>query len=160
MKMKKFGGTEKKVYDLCRPIADDLGFTLWDVCYEKEGAYYYLRIYADSPNGMTMQDCEKLTRPINEAIDKADPIAGQYILEVGSAGLERKLDQPWHFTETLGMTVRARAVRPINGEKEWIGVLTDVTAETITVQSAGADEAVTLPLSDLSYVKRYIEVTF
>ena len=114
MKMKKFGGTERVVYDLVKPIADEFGYTIWDVCFEKEGAYWYLRVFIDHPDGITIEDCEKMTRPVNAAVDAADPISQAYVLEVGSAGLERELNQPWHFEESLGMEVRARAVRPID----------------------------------------------
>ena len=120
MKMKKFGGTEKVVYDLVKPIADEQGYSIWDVSFEKEGAYWYLRVFIDHPDGIDIEDCEKMTRPVNAAVDAADPISQAYVLEVGSAGLERELNQPQHFAETLGMEVRARAIRPINGEKECV----------------------------------------
>ena len=61
MKMKKFGGTERVVYDLVKPIADEFGYTIWDVCFEKEGAYWYLRVFIDHPDGITIEDCEKMT---------------------------------------------------------------------------------------------------
>lgn len=159
MKMKKFGGTEKQIYDLVYPIVEQLGYTIWDVSYEKEGAYWYLRIFIDHPNGITIEDCETATRPINELIDKVDPISQEYILEVGSAGLERELNQPQHFEETKGMLVRARAVRPIDGEKEWIGDLVEADAQQIQIQT-DEETIVTLPLEDLSYVRRFVEVEF
>ncbi len=161
MKMKKFGGTEKTVYELVKPIAESLGYTIWDVSYEKEGAYWYLRVFIDHPEGITIEDCEKATRPINVAIDKADPISQAYVLEVGSAGLERELNQDWHFEASLGMCVRARAIRPIDGEKEWIGILTGFDAAQITIQSQEEEAAtVSLPLGELSYVRRYVDVEF
>ena len=93
-------------------------------------------------------------------MDAADPISQAYVLEVGSAGLERELNQPQHFAETLGMEVRARAIRPINGEKEWIGILTAYDTEQITIQPEEQEAPVTLPLADLSYVRRYVTVEF
>ena len=160
MKMKKFGGTEKVVYDLVKPIADEQGYSIWDVSFEKEGAYWYLRVFIDHPDGIDIEDCEKMTRPVNAAVDAADPISQAYVLEVGSAGLERELNQPQHFAETLGMEVRARAIRPINGEKEWIGILTAYDTEQITIQPEEQEAPVTLPLADLSYVRRYVTVEF
>ncbi|MCD8219482.1 MAG: ribosome maturation factor RimP [Ruminococcus sp.] len=160
MKMKKFGGTERKVYDLVKPIAEDLGYSIWDVSFEKEGAYWYLRVFADHPDGMTIEDCEKLTRPVNAAVDAADPITQAYILEVGSAGLERELNQPKHFEETIGMTVRARAIRPIQGVREWIGTLTAWDGTQITLETADADASVTLVLAELSFVKHYVSTDF
>ena len=73
MKFKKFGNTEQRVYDLVRPITDELGYYLWDVSYVKEGAMWYLRIFIDCDEGITIDDCEKATRPIDEALDAADP---------------------------------------------------------------------------------------
>ncbi|WP_298482252.1 ribosome maturation factor RimP [uncultured Ruminococcus sp.] len=160
MKMKKFGGTERTVYDLVKPIADQFGYSIWDVSFEKEGAYWYLRVFIDHPDGITIEDCEKMTRPVNAAVDAADPIAQAYVLEVGSAGLERELNQPWHFEATLGMEVRARAIRPVDGVREWIGVLTAYDTAQITIQPEDTEEPVTLALEDLSYVRRYVAVEF
>lgn len=160
MKMKKFGGTERLVYDLVKPIAEENGYSIWDVSFEKEGAYWYLRVFIDHPDGISIEDCEKMTRPVNAAVDAADPISQAYVLEVGSAGLERELNQPQHFTDSIGMDVRARAIRPINGEKEWIGVLQAFDETGITLLPDGAEEPVTLALEDLSYVRRYVAVEF
>lgn len=159
MKMKKFSGTERTVYALVKPIVESLGYSIWDVSFEKEGAYWYLRVFADHPDGMTIEDCETLTRPINAAIDAADPISQAYVLEVGSAGLERELNQPQHFDQTMGMAVRARAFRPVDGVREWIGTLAAFDGERVTLDT---DEggAVTLALEELSYVRRYVNVEF
>ena len=73
MKMKKFGGTERVVYDLVKPIADEFGYTIWDVCFEKEGAYWYLRVFIDHPDGITIEDCEKMTRPVLSLIHISEP---------------------------------------------------------------------------------------
>lgn len=160
MKMKKFGGTERVVYDLVKPIADEFGDTIWDVSFEKEGAYWYLRVFIDRPEGINITDCENITRPINAAVDAADPISQAYVLEVGSAGLERELNQPQHFEDTIGMEVRARAIRPIDGVREWVGVLTAFDTEHITLDLPEQEEPVTLALAELSYVKRYVSVEF
>lgn len=159
MKMKKFSRTEQEVYAIVAPIADELGFTIWDVSFEKEGAYWYLRVFADRPDGMTIEDCEMLTRPVNAAIDAADPITQAYVLEVGSAGLERELNQPEHFAQSVGMMVRARAIRPIDGAREWIGTLTAFDETQVTLDTEDGDN-VTLPLEGLSFVKRHVEVEF
>lgn len=159
MKLKKFGGTEKLVYDMVLPVAEELGFSIWDVSFEKEGAYWYLRVFIDHENGITIDDCEKMTRPVNQLLDEKDPIQQNYILEVGSAGLERALCQGWHFEHSIGQTVKAHAIRPIDGEKEWIGTLASFDGESITVAS-DEDKTVQLTLSDLSYVKLYVEIDF
>ena len=105
MKFKKFGGTEQKVYDLIKPITDELGYYLWDVCYEKEGAMWYLRVFIDQDEGITIADCERANAPISDILDEKDPIAQSYMLEVGSAGLERELVKEEHFEVCQGDTV-------------------------------------------------------
>ena len=80
------------------------------------------------------------------------------MLEVGSAGLERELNRTWHFDASIGELVRARAIRPIDGEREWIGVLHAWEKEKITLEIEGTLR--TLPLADLAFVKRYEEFEF
>ena len=151
MKMKKFGGTEKVVYDLVKPIADEQGYSIWDVSFEKEGAYWYLRVFIDHPDGIDIEDCEKMTRPVNAAVDAADPIAQAYVLEVGSAGLERELNQPWHFEETQGMESVTRAIVPSRAKGMDRRIDSDDT-EQITIQPEDREAPITLALRDLSYV--------
>ena len=158
MKLKQYGSTEQAICQMVQPIADSLGFTIWDVRFEKEGASWYLRIFIDHPDGIDIEDCEAMTRPVNEILDQTDPISQAYVLEVGSAGLERELNRTWHFDARLGELVRARAIRPIDGEREWIGVLHAWEKEQITLEIEGTLR--TLPLADLAFVKRYEEFEF
>lgn len=168
MKMKKFSKVEKTVLDMVEPIVTEQGFLIWDVSYEKEGACWYLRIFVDyppksqkdHPNGITIDDCETLTRPINAAIDRTPPIRESYILEVGSAGLERELNQPWHFEASIGLLVRAKSVRPINGQREWIGTLLKAGETDIILEDPNSAIPRTLPLAELSFVRRYVTVEF
>lgn len=150
----KFGNTAAKVYDIAKPIADGLGLSLWDIVYEKEGSCFYLRVYIDSEQGISMDDCEKLTRPLSEALDKADPISGSYILEVGSPGLGRTLRLPEHFREFTGCPVRIRYIRETEGLKEFLAVMTDYDEKnnTITVVNTEDSELV-IDLSLTAFVK-------
>lgn len=156
MKFKKFGATEQRVYDLIKPITDELGYYLWDVCYVKEGAMWYLRIFIDCDEGITIDDCERATAPINEILDKTDPISQSYMLEVGSAGLERELVKEEHFEVCEGDPVRIHFIRAVNGEKEIVGTLAGADKDGITI--VGDDGAETkYSLSDISFVKLYME---
>ena len=83
--------TVEVVYELAKPIADSLGLNIWDIRFLKEGAGWYLRIFIDKPEGVTIEDCENMSRAIDEPLDKADPIDQNYCLEVCSPGLEREL---------------------------------------------------------------------
>ena len=156
MKLKKFGGTEQKVYDLVKPVTDELGYYLWDVSYVKEGAMWYLRIFIDQDEGITIEDCEKVTEPVNQILDEKDPIAQSYILEVSSPGLEADLIRESHFDACLGCEVRVRGFRDFeNGSRELVGILKDWNKEFITLQTP--DQTLELPFSALTFVKLYFE---
>ena len=156
MKLKKFGGTEKKVYDLVKPVTDELGYYLWDVSYVKEGAMWYLRIFIDRDEGITIDDCEKVTEPVNQMLDEADPIPQSYMLEVGSAGLERELLKEDHFEVCQGDKVRIRFIRSIDGEKELCAYLRGVDKNELTVADEDGNERV-IPLSDIAFVKLWFD---
>ena len=156
MKLKKLGGTEQKIYDLVKPITDELGYYLWDVSYVKEGASWYLRIFIDCDEGITIEDCEKVTEPVNRILDETDPIPQSYTLEVGSAGLERELLKADHFEVCEGDKVRIRFIRSVDGEKEISAFLKGVDKNQITVSDEDGNEKV-FQLSDIAFVKLWFE---
>ena len=156
MKLKKFGSTEQKVYDLVKPVTDELGYFLWDVCYVKEGAMWYLRVFIDRDEGITIEDCEKVTEPVNAVLDEADPIAQSYMLEVGSAGLERELVKEEHFEVCQGDTVRIRFIRSIDGEKEIVAQLAGADKEKVTVLLESGEER-SYPLAAVAFVKLWLD---
>lgn len=156
MKLKKLGGTEQKIYDLVKPITDELGYYLWDVSYVKEGASWYLRIFIDCDEGITIEDCEKVTEPVNRILDETDPIPQSYTLEVGSAGLERELLKEDHFEVCEGDKVRIRFIRSVDGEKEISAFLKGVDKNQITVSDEDGNEKV-FQLSDIAFVKLWFE---
>lgn len=82
------------VAELARPYVEQAGCTLWDVEYIKEAGEWFLRVYLDKEGGVSIDDCEAVSRPLSDALDEADPIAGSYTFEVSSAGLDRPLRPP------------------------------------------------------------------
>lgn len=156
MKLKKFGATEQKIYNLVKPITDELGYYLWDVCYEKEGANWYLRIFIDCDEGITIADCEAVNAPVDVLLDETDPIKESYVLEVGSAGLERELLKEDHFEVCMGDKVRIRFIRAVEGEKEICAVLKDADKEGITVETEDGGEAV-YKFADIAFVKLWFD---
>ena len=102
---------------------------------------------------ITIEDCEKMTEPVNKLLDEQDPISQNYILEVGSAGLEREFNRTWHFTDGIGTEVRARTIRPIDGEREFIGTLQSCKDDMLTLETETG--SISLPLAALTFVKRY-----
>ena len=99
-------------------IAKELGLTLWDVRFEKEGASYFLRILIDKEGGVDINSCEAMSRRIDPLLDEADPIPQSYYLEVWSAGMDRALERDFHFEQTLGQKVTVGLFQPLKGEKD------------------------------------------
>lgn len=153
MKLKKFGGTESRVYELVHPIAEELGLIVWDVRFEKEGALWYLRVLLDHmERPVNITDCEQVTRPLSKLLDEQDPIPQSYTLEVGSAGLERELIRETHFDACEGSPVKVRMIRPLeDGTKDLTGTLLSCDREQITLGTDGGEK--TLPLSGIAFVK-------
>ena len=156
MKIKKFGNTEKLVYDLVKPIADEHGSDIWDVRFEKEGASWYLRVFIDREEGVSIDDCEAVSRPLSDLLDEKDPISQGYFLEVGSAGLDRELIRQSHFEASVNKPVRAKLYKAINGAKEAIGLLKSFDSEKLILAlplGEGDDSDITIPLADISGVR-------
>lgn len=112
------------VYNLIEPTVLSLGVTLWDVCFVKEGASYYLRVYIDKEGGVNIDDCVDVSHAVEPVIDEADPIDKQYYLEVCSPGIERELKRDWHFAAAKGQKVRIKLFSATDGKKEFYGTLT------------------------------------
>ncbi|MGN0985526.1 MAG: ribosome maturation factor RimP [Candidatus Enterenecus sp.] len=109
---------------LAAPIVEEAGCTLWDVEYVKEAGEWFLRVYIDREGGVDIDCCEAVSRPLSDKLDEADPIQGSYTFEVSSAGLDRALRKPEHFEKCLGEQVDVKLYRPVEGRKEYTGVLT------------------------------------
>ncbi len=158
MKIKKYGNTEQKIFDMAKPIADELGYDIWDIQYVKEGAEWYLRVFIDKEDGIDIDDCEAMTRPLNDKLDELDPIKEGYIFEVGSAGLERELVREEHFEACQGMEVRAHLFMAVDGSKDIIGTLTAFDKESVTLNTGGEEKII--KLADVSYIRLYEEFDF
>ena len=109
---------------LARPIVEEQGCSLWDVEYVKEAGVWYLRLYIDKEGGVSIDDCEAVSRPVSDLLDEADPIEGSYTFEVSSAGAERPLKRPEDFRRFMGSPVTVKLYKAQGGRKEFAGVLT------------------------------------
>lgn len=125
MMKKSSGNIAETVRTLAEPIAESLGYFLWDVEYVKEGARRILRLTIDteSDEGITIDDCEKMHRAIDPILDEADPIEEAYYLEVSSPGLERELRTDDHIYACEGWEVEIRLFAPQDGSKSFVGTL-------------------------------------
>ncbi len=131
---KKKGGIADAVAQLALPIAEEYGVTLWDVRYEKEGATRFLRVILDKPEGYVgIDDCERVSRALSDRLDETDPIPDSYCLEVSSPGLERELRRPGHFQAYLGRQVTLRLIRPLDGRRDFEGVLSGYDGGRVTI---------------------------
>lgn len=128
------GNTVAVCTAIAKPVADELGLTLWDVRFVKEGATWYLRYIIDKEEGVTIDDCANLSRRINPLLDEADPIDQAYCLEVCSPGICRELTRPEHFAAFEGWPVAVRLYRPVEGEREFAGYLREFADGQITIE--------------------------
>lgn len=119
----KGSNTVNVVWKIAEPIANELGYELWDVRFEKEGADWFLRVFIDKEDGISINDCVDMTHALDEPLDEADPIDQSYCLEVCSPGLERSLKRDSHFEKSIGKAVQLKTIRPIDGIREFKGVL-------------------------------------
>ena len=121
--MAKNPSISEKVLLIAEPLADSLGFFLWDVEYVKEGGRRVLRITIDSEEGITIDDCEKMHRALDPLLDEADPIEEAYYLEVSSPGIERELKCDMHIDACEGWDVEVKLYAPLDGAKAFKGKL-------------------------------------
>jgi len=124
--------------ELLGPVVSGLGYELWELEYAPRASGGLLRLYIDSPEGISLDDCERVSRAVSVALDSADPIPGSYTLEVSSPGLDRVLRTPAHFERFAGERVRVEMTHPVDGRKRFSGQLTAVTEREITLNVDGS----------------------
>ncbi len=152
MAERKGMNTADSIKELAMPLCKQLGLSLWDVRYEKEGATWYLRVFIDKEGGLDMDSCEEFSRRFNKILDDVDPISDSYVFEAGSPGLGRELRTPEHFDAFIGENVRIKFYKAVDGEKEISAKLLsyDKDSKKITVLDGGEKE---FALSQCAFVK-------
>ena len=150
--MAKGGNTVAAVRKIVEPIAEQLGLEIWDIRFLKEGTTWYLRIFIDKDGGVSIDDCVEMTRAINKPLDEADPIEQAYCLEVSSPGIERELTRDEHFLKCIGQKIMVKTIRPIDGKRDFKGVLESYDNGTIGFR---ADDGMGLAFTkkEVSFVK-------
>ncbi|NLW24734.1 MAG: ribosome maturation factor RimP [Clostridia bacterium] len=128
---------EETVTEIAEPIVEENGLELVDVEFVKEGSEWFLRIFIDKEEGVTLDDCEKVSRVLSDKLDEVDPITQAYHLEVSSPGIERPLKKTRDFERFLQHPIQVKTFVPVEGRKKFKGTLEDVTLETITVNIGG-----------------------
>ena len=125
---------EQQTEELLLPIIESHGFELVDVEYVKEAGTWYLRAYIDKPGGITVDDCEVVSRAFSDILDEKDYIEDTYIFEVSSPGLGRPLKKEKDFARSIGEEVEIRTYRAIDRQKEFIGILVEYDKDTVTIE--------------------------
>lgn len=119
---------------LAQPFVEAAGCSLWDVEYVKEAGEWYLRFYIDKDGGVSINDCEAVSRPLSDALDETDPIEGSYTLEVSSAGADRALKKPEHFAQFQGSRGGGQALPARDGRKDYVGLLESYEDGDVTLK--------------------------
>lgn len=128
------------VLALAQPVVEAEGCEIWDVEYVKEAGAWYLRVYIDKAGGVSIDDCEAVSRALDPVLDEADPIPTSYIFEVSSAGVERELKRPRDFEKFLGSQIEVRHYQPVEGAKAHTGTLRGYADGAVTIEINGAEK--------------------
>ena len=143
---------EQKTEELLIPLIEQHQFELVDVEYVKEGGTWYLRAYIDKPGGITVDDCEVISRALSDLLDEHDFIEEAYILEVSSPGLGRPLKKDKDFERSIGEEVDIKTFRPINHQKDFTGILMAYDNEKIVIEVEN-EETMEFSRADIALVR-------
>ncbi|MBE6740116.1 MAG: ribosome maturation factor RimP [Ruminococcaceae bacterium] len=125
---------------LIKDTVEAQGVSLWDVRFVKEGADWFLRIFIDKEDGVSIDDCVNVSHAIDPIIDEADPIDRSYCMEVSSPGLERELTKPEHFVKMQGREIKVKLYKALDGSKEIKGTLVSFDANLVIKTEDGEKE--------------------
>ena len=142
---------EESVFEAILPTVKELGYEIYDIEYLKEGTSWYLRIYIDKSEGISINDCENVSRAIDPIIDELNPIKTPYTLEVSSPGIERVLRKDEHFNRYMGEEVELSLFKAIDGEKKIRGILKDFSDEVVKILYK--DNELSVDKKDISVIK-------
>lgn len=138
-----------EIYEMVKPIADELNYDIYHVEYVKENGELYLRIYIEKDGGITLSDCEALSRRVSDLMDEKDPIKDPYFLDVSSPGLNRTLFTEEHYKRFIGREVMVKFTKSVDGKKNIKGILKEVNEDSIVVE---ADQLINIPKDKIKSV--------
>jgi len=138
-----------EIYEMVKPIANELNYDIYHVEYVKENGELYLRIYIEKDGGITLSDCEALSRRVSDLMDEKDPIKDPYFLEVSSPGLNRTLFTEEHYKRFIGREVMVKFTKSVDGKKNIKGILKEVNEDSIVVE---ADQLINIPKDKIKSV--------
>lgn len=150
--MNKTEQYEQRFEELLKPLCEKRNLWIYDVEYVKEGAEWCLRGYIDKEGGVTIDDCEEVSREISDILDQEDFVKDAYSLEISSPGLCRKLKKDRHFSQSIGAEVELKLFKPIEKQKDFEGTLKAFDKETITITTQNGEDMI-FKRSELSFVR-------
>ncbi len=154
----KLADLTEQIRQLLDPILKSIGLTLWDMEFQKHGPQWMLRIYIDREDaGVTLNDCEVVSRDLGMALDVEDIIPHAYNLEVSSPGLDRTLSKPEHFTRFSGSAIKIKTYQQINGQKVFQGKLLGLEGDMVRIEME-TGTVIEIPISAIA--KTSLEVKF
>ena len=145
----KIDALVNEIYEMVNPIAEELNYDIYHIEYVKENGELYLRIYIEKDGGITLSDCEALSRRVSDLMDEKDPIKDPYFLEVSSPGLNRTLFTEEHYKRFIGREVMVKFTKSVDGKKNIKGILKEVNEDSIVVE---ADQLINIPKDKIKSV--------
>ena len=145
-----------KIAEIARPVVEEEGCSLWDVEYVREAGTWYLRVFIDRDGGVSIDDCERVSRRLDPILDDEDPIPDSYVFEVGSAGADRELKRPGDFEQFMGSEVEVKLYRPVDGSKHYTGTLSGY--EDGTVSLTQGEKTLRFAKEQVAQVRLYVSI--
>lgn len=132
---------EKKLEELAAQAAAFCGVELYHLDWTGSGRRQVMRVYVDKLGGVTIADCEHVSRELSTLLDAEDPIPGRYFLEVSSPGMDRRLYQPRHYQDNVGKEAEIKTLQADpNGDKRWVGALKGASEQGFHIEIEGKGE--------------------
>jgi ribosome maturation factor RimP len=138
---------ERELEALLSPTVTAMGLRVWGIEYLGQGKHSVLRVYIDRDEGVTIDDCENVSKQVSELLDVEDALPASYTLEVSSPGMDRLLFKPEQYAESIGETVDVRLNYPFEGRRRVVGALTGLENDEMVVQVE--DSEYQIPLSNV-----------
>lgn len=134
------GRRQDRLEALLKPTVVGLGYELWGVEFLSQGRRSVLRVFIDSPQGISVEDCATVSRQLSALLDVEDPIAGEYTLEVSSPGMDRVLFTAEQFVRFVGEEVALRLLRPLDGRRKFRGRILSANSEVLVLMMQEGQE--------------------
>ena len=140
---------QDKLTQLLRPAVEGLGYELVGIEHLPMGKHTVLRIYIDSSDGITVDDCSRVSHQVSGVLEVEEPITGQFTLEVSSPGIDRPLFNFEQFKEFVGSKVKLKLYHAIEGKRKIVGLIESIDGDDIVIKEADSDTSFQLQMDDI-----------